>query len=715
MKQVIARAGKVKVTDMPLPSIGENEVLVKTAFSLISSGTETWTIESTEPISTGELVKDQKMFEKAINLSSKVLHDEGISGLLDYAKFVRNPQVALGYSLSGTVVTIGKNVKDIAAGEKVACAGEGKACHAEFVSVPRNLIVKVPEKVSMQEAAFATVGAIALHGFRVSGSQIGDNVGIIGAGLVGNLMIQVAKAAGCRVVAVDLRSDRLHLASQSGADLTISSDDPMLLQKISAFSNGKGLDRVILCAATSSSEPINLAAKMLRDRGIITVVGRVGMDLDRKEYYQKELEVRMSRSLGPGRYDPIYEEKSIDYPIGYVRWTLNRNMEAFLQLIVDKRINVANLISSTYPIDSADKAYEALDKESKVAVLLSYENSKPDSSVSFIVRETKVVKGRINVALAGPGNFAKEILIPLLRRSGEYRLKWVISSNPLHAKQVAERFRFERFGTNYNDVLDDKEVDLIVITTPNNLHHPMVVQAARAGKVVFVEKPLCIRQEELDEIIKVQRETGAMIIVGFNRRYSPLVLKMKDEMNKLSGPFLLNYRVNADYIPLSRWVQDPEVGGGRVIAECCHFFDLFNFLLDSKSPEIEAVSAGINNSTSVARDNAVFTLKYPDGSVATLLYSSLGNRSMERERLEVFGQGKAFVIDDFKELRLYDGSSVSRLALGHQDKGHMSELMEISRLIHGEQNKVISFSDAVEVTKLTFIADSMLRNLSYKA
>jgi predicted dehydrogenase/threonine dehydrogenase-like Zn-dependent dehydrogenase len=708
MKQVIARAGKVEVIDSPIPSIGDNEILVKALYSVISSGTETWTIQSTQPIGTDDILGSK--LKKAIDLSSKVLEQEGLHGLLDYARYVRNPTVPLGYSLSGIVVKVGKNVKDLIVGDKVACAGEGKACHAEYVAVPRNLAVKVPEEVDMSEAAFTTLGAIALHGFRTSGSQIGEVVGVIGTGLVGNLTIQVACAAGCTVVAIDQRNDRLELAKQSGATIAMNPTDPLLVSKVQSITSGRGLDSVIICAATESSEPVNLAAKLLRDRGVVTIVGRVGMQFERKDYYQKEIEIRMSRSLGPGRYDQTYEEKSVDYPIGYVRWTLNRNMEGFLQLLKYKKLNLSLLVASRIAIDKAPEAYSLLEKESRVAVLLRYSDTEQSIQPTSLITKVRKKEGAINIGLVGPGNFAKEILLPLLRRDKNFNLKWVIASNPIHARQIAERYHFERFGTSYEELLQDKEVDLVIITTPNNLHHEMTVKAAKANKAVFVEKPLCLNKEELQDIVQVQRETGMPIIVGFNRRYSPLVVKLKEEMKRLSPPFMVNYRVNADFIPIARWVQQPEIGGGRVIAECCHFIDLFNFLLDSYSPDIYATSVAVNNSTTVTRDNIVLVLKYQNGSVSTLTYSALGNRSMERERIEVFGDNHAFVLDDFKKLVIFTPKKVSTVEVKRTEKGHAEELAQLARMLRGQQHSLVSFDEAVASMNCTFDAETILRS-----
>lgn len=722
MKQVVAIAGKVEVSEVPQPSCDDNGLLVQTAYSVISTGTETWTIDSTEPISSADLVRNSSKLSKAVDLSRKVLREEGVGGFIDYYQAVKHPEFPIGYSSAGIVINVGKNVTDILVGDRVSCAGEGKACHAEIVSVPRNLVAKIPQGVELKDAAFSTIGAIALHAFRQSRTQVGEHVAVIGAGLVGNIVSQIARAAGCNVVTIDLREDRLALARTVGIEYTIQSSDTDLLAHLSHITGGSWFDAVILCAATVSSEPINLASKILRSRGRLVVVGRVGMELERKEFYQKELELIMSRSLGPGRYDPVYEEKGVDYPAEYVRWTLNRNMQSFLDLIGSGKIVVERLVGGEYPLDRAPDAYAFLEKQSKAAVVLEYSQKKfsdqklPEKleiiSVSASPSKFNLVpKNRpVNVALVGPGSFAKEILIPLLRGKREsYNLRWIVSSNPVHARQISKRYHFEKFTCEISDALKDSETDLVIISAPNNLHFSMVSESVRAGKPVFVEKPLCLNRTELDKIILAQSESNIPIFVGFNRRYSPQILRIKEEMKKLDGPFLISYRANVGFTPMNRWVQDPAVGGGRIIAECCHFFDLFNFLLGLSVPTIHVTGVEINGSSTVTRDNLAVSLKYPDGSVASLVYASLGHKQMERERLEVFGQGVSMVLEDFKRLTIFGPRPASQV-LPRQDKGWANEFDQLGKFLRGERNSMISFRESVEATKLTFQVDDASRS-----
>lgn len=719
LKQVIAIAGKVEVEEVPKPVCEDNGILVRTEFSVISTGTETWTIDSTEPVSASDLVRDSSKLTKAIDLSKKIIREEGFGGFGDYFDYVRHPKFPVGYSSAGTVIQVGRKVNDLSVGDRVACAGEGKACHAEIVSVPRNLAAKIPEGVGSRDAAFSTIGAIALHAFRQSRAQLGECVAVIGVGLVGNLVVQILRSSGCVVAALDLKENRLSLAKSLGADLTMRSDDPSLMQHASHFTGGRFFDVVILCAATTSSEPINLAAKLLRSRGRLVILGRVGMNIERKDFYQKELELVMSRSLGPGRYDVGYEEKGIDYPLDYVRWTLNRNMEGFMGLVQKKRVEVTPLVGGEYSLEKAAEAYASLEGQQSVAVVLNYPHSN-DAVVSQTAEvrgpslaALPLVSGKVKLALVGPGSFAKDVLIPLLRRSEDYSLRWVVSSSPVNAGKVADRYKFEKHTCDYTEVLKDPQTDLVLISAPNHLHFPMAMQAMRAGKPVFVEKPLCLTREELTQMQRLQKETGVPVFVGFNRRYAPQVLKMKEYMERLDGPFLIDFRANVGFTAASRWVQDPEVGGGRIIAEGCHFFDLFNFLLDQSSPsEILASSASVNGSTSVAKDNVVATLKYKDGSVANLVYVSLGNKSMERERLEVFAQGVSLVLEDFKKLTVYGLDQKMKplvMNLSSQDKGWKSEFREVAKLLRGEKNSMITFSECVDSTALTLSVDEALR------
>lgn len=718
MKQVIARGGEVVVADLPAPSCGSDELLISNAYSLISTGTETWTIGLSKPVSAYRVLADRAMLRKAISAVRKAYSESGLRGMIQTSLELRQPYAPLGYSCSGTVIEVGENIDDIRVGDSVACAGEGKACHAEIVAVPRNLVARVPPNVSLKEASFATVGSIAMHGVRRAGVQFGETAVIIGTGLVGQLSLQIAKVAGCKVVAIDTNPLRVELAVKNGADLGLLAGKDTLQKEIEYFTSGLGADAVVVCAASHSSEPLNQAAAFLRDKGRIVVVGRTGMELDRTNLYWKELDVLMSRSAGPGRYDPLYENLGIDYPVGWVRWTENRNMQAFLELLGNRRVQVTHLISSEFPVSAASEAYRMLQLDkTTMAVLLTYNpsqyislDSTEKKSTSVVAVSPRPVSTRIQVAVFGAGHFAKETLLPILKNIRDYNLRWIATATPISARRAAKRYRVEYCTTDFGGALSDPRVDLVAIATPNNLHYPMIMQAAKAGKAVFTEKPMCITENELDEIIKIREEMKVPIFVGFNRRYAPLIQSAKRLLKNRHPPYLIQYRVNAGYIPQDSWVHDPLIGGGRIVAECCHFFDLFYFLTEAEAKTIEVSTIPVNQRNVVAKDNLVASISWSDGSITTLTYTALGNPLQPRERIEVFADGGSLAIDDFKTMFCY-GFGSGNTHLQRQDKGHFAEFVELSKYMRGKPSSIISFDDCVRTMRLTLAVDAMARRV----
>jgi len=713
MKQVVLKSGKVAVKEVPPPTCCDNEVLVANAYSAISVGTELDMITTGKHSLLLKALKNPDLIKKALNY----MKSKGIKEALSATRQFQESLIPLGYSSAGFVIAKGKNVTDINVGDKVACAGAGKACHAEIVSVPRNLVAKIPERVSFEEAAFTTLGAIAMQGIRRANVQFGETVVIFGVGLIGQLAVQIAKAAGYRVIAVDKRPERVDLAISMGADIGLLVGKHDLEREVSIYTDGYGADAVIIYAATQSSEPVSQAMRMIRKKGRVVVVGSVGMSLERQPFYEKEADFLISCSYGPGRYDPLYEERGLDYPIGYVRWTENRNMQAFLSMLNDKKVNVKPLITAVFPIDEAEKAYDLLikGKERPIGILLKYDPSKYVSATGKIALPKKLVeirsravKDKINVAVIGAGNFAKAVILPLMSKIPDYNLRAIVSATGINAKQTALKYMAEYCTTDYKEVLDDEEVHLVVITTPHHLHYPMVVDAAKAGKAVYVEKPLCLNEEELEKIIEAVSETKVPIIVGFNRRYSPLSIKAKELMKQKHGPYMINYRVNAGFIPKNHWVQDPEVGGGRIIGECCHFFDMFSYLIESDVERLSVEIVPVNNSTVIANDNIVVTIRWKDGSVSVLTYTALGHADLPKERIEIFADGSSIVIDDFREMRLY-GFKEKNIKLKRQDKGHYRELVELARYLKGEKSNIISFQECVKAMEITFEVEKYLR------
>ncbi|MBA7502443.1 Inositol 2-dehydrogenase/D-chiro-inositol 3-dehydrogenase [subsurface metagenome] len=711
MKQVLVKKGHVIVEDVPVPICGDNEVLVANAYSLISAGTELSTIKR---FSLPNLLMDSALIKKALVYAK----ERGTKEAMSTAKEFRDALMPLGYSSAGIVIAIGKNISNIDVGDKVACAGAGKANHAEVVAVPRNLVTKIPDGVSFEEATFTTLGAIAMHGIRRAGRQFGETIIILGVGLIGQLAVQIAKAAGYKVIAVDKDPHRVELSKRAGADigLVVGKDD--LEKEVLYRTDGVGADAVVIYAATASSEPVNQSMKLVRKKGRIVVVGDVGLNIDRAPFYEKELDLLISRSYGPGRYDPLYEEKGIDYPIDYVRWTENRNMRAFLELLREKKIDISPLIEAAhiFPIEEAEKAYKVLGsgREKPLSILLKYAPSKyytPKGEVKlqrFFPISPRIVAGKINVAVVGAGNFARNVLLPLLSRIPEYNLRAIATATAANAKQVASKYKAEYCTTDYREVLKDDNTDLVMITTRHNLHFPMIIGAAKAGKAIYVEKPMCLTEEELNEIIKVISKTKIPLIVGFNRRYAPLAVKANRLLKRKHGPYLINYRVNAGFVPKTHWVQDPEVGGRRIVGECCHFFDLFNYFVGAEIKSMGVESIPVNDTTVAAQDNIVATLRWTDGSLTTLIYTTLGHPDLPKERIEIFANGGSLTIDDFVELRGY-GFKEKSIKLKKQDKGHHNQLVELAKFLKEGKSSIIPFEESVKAMKITFDVEKRIK------
>jgi predicted dehydrogenase/threonine dehydrogenase-like Zn-dependent dehydrogenase len=716
MKQIFVRKGEIFLEDVPPPTVDDGEVLVANAFSAVSIGTESSIIRETgKGLSLLRVLRDAELRKRAMQVVSR----RGMREAARVGGEFRSRLIPLGYSSAGIVLAVGGNVTDINVGERVACGGGGKANHAEIVSVPRNLVARVPENVSFEEAAFATIGSIVLHGVRRCQLQVEETVIVFGVGLLGQIAIQLVKASGCKVIAVDTDRARVKLAKELGADLALKLGEGDLAKEVLLFTEGIGADAVMICAATPSNEPVNLAMKLIRNKGRVVVVGDVGLGVSRQQFYEKEGDLLISRSYGPGRYDPLYEEKGIDYPVAYARWTENRNMKSFLDLVSEKKVDLKPLINATFDINESKKAYESIlsSSEKPLGILIKYnpyafyskkrQVALPAGKIN-VVSKFAESGTRINVALVGAGSFAESIIIPLMSKIPDYNVRAVVAASGAHAKQIAGRVKAEYCATNYRDVLSDKKVDLVVITTPHNLHSKIVIEAAKAGKAIYVEKPLCLNEKELDEITRVISRTKVPILVGFNRRYSPLTLKAKELLKGKHRPFIINYRVNAGPIPKSHWIQDPEIGGGRIIGECCHFLDFFNCTIGSAVESVDAKIAPINDKTVFAQDNLIASTRWTDGSIAALTYTSLGHSDYPKEYIEIHAEGSTIVIDDFREMRLF-GFAEKNITLKKQDKGHRNQLMELVNLVRGKPTEAMSFAEAVKSMSLTFEVERRAR------
>ena len=704
MKQVLqhARSGNIEIADVPSPKLLPGCVLVKIAASLVSAGTE----RASSEFAKKSLVQKAKARP---DLTREVISKFRRDGLLSTVNAVRSrldQPTALGYSSAGTVIAVAEDVGDIEVGDRVACAGAGFAVHAEFACVPRLLVAKIPSEppVSFDEAAFATVGAVALHGIRTADVKLGDTVAVIGIGLLGQLTLQLLKASGCRVVALDIQSERASMAVQLGIE--DATDSPELFEQLCFLrSSGYGVDSVLITAETSSSDPVNLAAKVARDRATVVAVGTIGMELQRKLYYEKELDFRISRSYGPGRYDSAYEQKGRDYPIGYVRWTETRNMEAFLELLAAGKISLSPLITHRFPIEQAHLAYSQISCPADtrtLGVLIEYpSDTQPDRKLKVLAAKTVSRPDTVRVGLLGAGSFATSVLIPAIRREAATELIGVCAANGAHSRRAAQKFGFQYCTTDESEILADPSLNTVVIATRHQLHASQVAKGLMAGKHVFCEKPLCISKNELVDLVSCYRDrrTQSLLMVGFNRRFAPMAIQLRQFLSKVSQPLTLHYRVNAGPLPPDHWVNDPEQGGGRIVSEVCHFMDLLSFVADSMPSQVQTRAIGKRE------QSFVITVRFANGSDGTISYLVDGDRSFSKERLEVFGGGCAAVVDDFRTLELVrDGRRRTVRSRFRQNKGHAAEWQAFVRAIKQGNDSPIPFAQIVSSTLATLCA-----------
>jgi predicted dehydrogenase/threonine dehydrogenase-like Zn-dependent dehydrogenase len=688
MKQLLQQpsGGEIEIVDVPSPKLLAGCVLVRTAASLVSVGTE----RASSEFARKNLVQKARIRPDLVReVWNKVRRDGVFSTVATVRNRMDQPSTP-GYSSAGTVVAVGEAVTDIQPGDRVACAGAGHAVHAEFACIPRLLLAKIPaeSEVSVDHAAATTVGAVALHGVRTADVKLGDIVGVIGLGLLGQLTVQILKAAGCHVIGMDIDRGRVDLALRMGADAAADSSTGFI-DACMQHSRGRGADAILITAQTSSNHPVNLAAEAARDRAVVTVVGTVGMELERRPYYEKELDFRISRSYGPGRYDAAYEQKGIDYPIGYVRWTETRNMEAFLALLAGGKVNVEALITHRFPIDQARAAYELITgkgEQSFLGVLITYPNSAEETGRVSLKLEPKSESARaannsvgatpVSIGLLGAGSFATGTLLPAIKEVGGATLVGVCAANGSHSHHAGKKFGFQYCATDAEKLIGDPSIHTVVISTRHNLHATQVIEALRAGKHVFCEKPLCLNEDELREIVQVYEEQQSRqsprLMVGFNRRFSPLATQLKRFLRGIKEPLALHYRVNAGFIPAEHWLNDPEQGGGRIIGEVCHFVDFLTFLTGAEVTEVQAHS--LANPGKYSNDNVVCVLRFADGSQGTISYLANGDKSYSKERVEIFGGGAVVVLEDFRRLETVRGGKkkVSRSIL-RQDKGHRGE------------------------------------------
>ena len=705
MKQVLLRGGKVIVEESPAPHPDFGQVLVRSAWSCVSPGTELVAAAATHP---KNIIDRFRRNPEWARKAYKLLRDRGIRNIGAMAQDRLAASRVVGYSCAGTVLEVMPGVEGIAVGDQVACAGSGYANHAEGVAAPANLTVKVPSGVDLADAATVTLGAIALQGVRRSQAALGERIGVIGLGFIGQLTAQLLRAAGCRVLGADLDPNRIEQAQALGIDLAV--DTTEVIERARQFSNGYGLDAVLLTAATSSDEPLALAMQMTRRKGRVVVVGDVGLGVRRRLMYEKELDLVMSTSYGPGRYDPSYEEDGLDYPFAYVRWTENRNMQAYLECIASGQVTLPPLTSVRLPVNEAAEGYRLLQEGQPrpYTVLLHY----PASTAEPLARQVSVNAagptrdGVVSVAVLGAGAFARSVHLPNLQRlNDQFNIDALVTRHGPTAVAAARKVGARHASTDYRQTLQDDQVQAVLIATRHHQHAEMVAEALQANKHVFVEKPLALTEAELEaleELVATRHaspEGCPVVFVGFNRRYAPSIIHLKQRLASRATPLHIIYRMNAGYQPPNHWVHGME-GGGRVLGEACHIFDLFRFLTAAPAVEVSATGLQTLQSDILASDNFTATIRYADGSIATLLYTAQGGADLPKEAMELHVGQQSFLLDDYKTLRGF-GVKKADFQTKLQEKGHLEELHAFHDAIRGAIDRHRLWEEAVEVTRTT--------------
>lgn len=702
MKQVLQnlKTGEVSVTDVPVPSPRRGFVLVRTAASLISAGTERLTVEAGQKSLVSRAVEQPALVKQVIQKA----RTEGVLNTVDAVRSKLGSMIALGYSAAGTVIQVGDGVTGLREGDRVACAGVGYASHAEVLSVPKNLCVRLPENLDFDAAAFGTLGAIALQGVRLAEPTLGESVVVIGLGLVGQLAVQLLKANGCRVFGIDVDTNKIELAQQTGAD-TGCAPDSDAKARVLDWSRGRGADAVLITAATESNQPIELGGEISRQKGRVVVVGAVGLKIPRKPFYDRELTFRISMSYGPGRYDPEYEERGHDYPFGYVRWTEGRNIEAFLDLVADGRVNVEPLITHRFNLDETERAYKLITgevSEPYLGVVLKYDTECEVERRITISAKRSYTANSVRIGLIGAGGYAKGVLLPLFKAAGA-EFQSIATASGVSAREVGARFGFQSCVSGGDEVIDDKEANLIVIATRHGSHAELAARALQRGRHVFVEKPLALNDEQLAEVLNAAANSPGALMVGFNRRFSPLAIAAKNFFRaSRQTPLSINYRVNAGRLPLGHWANDEAEGGGRIIGEVCHFIDLMHFLSGSLATRVYAEAIANRNAEVNEKDSVFITLRLADGSNGSIAYLAEGDGAMPKERIEIFGGGKSFVIDDFQHAIAYEQGREKKTKLREKDKGQKDEVRSVCSVVREGKLAPIALEDLATTTRATF-------------
>lgn len=709
MKQILQnmRDGKTTVVNLPVPSVKRKTALVQTCNSLVSAGTERMLVEFAEKNLIGKASSRPDLVKQVLNKARR----EGLIPTIEAAFNKLDQPLALGYSSSGVIVEVGEGLQGFKTGDRVACGGGGFAVHAEYGVVPQNLLVHLPDNVDFESAAFTTLGAIALQGFRLAQPQLGETVCVIGLGLLGLLTSEIAKAAGCQVFGIDLSAERIKLAESMNVACVLRAECEETAMN---FTQNRGFDHVLICADTASDDPVNLAGMLAREKGTVIAVGAVGLNITRKLYYEKELDFRISRSYGPGRYDPSYEEGGEDYPFGYVRWTEGRNMQAFVELLAQDKINLKPLISHRYPIEQAPQAYELITgktSEPFLGVLITY----PQKTTGNPVRKVEFAHpGKpttsIRLGVLGAGNYAQAVFLPIVHKTGGITPVGICTASGLTASHAAQKFGFQFASSTESDVLESDQINTVLLLTRHQQHARQTVSALKNKKHVYCEKPLALNSQELASVeTQLQQKDCPLLTVGFNRRFAPLAVQLKEYFQGQSEPLMINYRVNAGFLPSNHWLHDAQQGGGRIIGEGCHFIDFVVWMASSLPTEISAQA--LPDGGKYHQDNCVIHLRFGNGSMATVIYLANGNKNFAKERVEVFGAGKIGVLDDFRSLELVsEGKRQLIRSRLKQDKGHQAAWQAFKTAVTNGTSAPIPYDQIIAIHKACYAAVQSITN-----
>ncbi|CAM1366712.1 Dehydrogenase [Tenacibaculum sediminilitoris] len=698
MKQIIQdlKKGDTILEEVPVPLVKKGHVLIKTAKTLVSLGTEKMLVE----FGKANFIQKAKQQPDKVKMVLDKVKTDGLKPTLDAVFNKLGQPLPLGYCNVGEVVAVGKGVTEFNIGDRVASNGN----HAEYVLIPKNLVAKIPDNVSDEDAAFTVIGAIGLQGIRLLKPTFGETIVVVGLGLIGLVTAELLKANGCNVIGFDFDSEKIRIAKDKGIIAINPSEGTDQVKFVETFTNGVGADGVIITASSKSNEIISQSAQMCRKLGRVILVGVIGLDISRADFYNKEISFQVSCSYGPGRYDEEYEQKGNDYPIGYVRWTEKRNFEAVLNAISNGSLNVKPLITERVPLNEFEKIYGDMSSSKSIASILEYNSTEnPKSTVTINEKSFNKQKGIIGIV--GAGNFTSATILPNLKKLGA-DVKYIASSGGLSSTTMAKQYGIVNSTTNYKEILQDEDVDTIFITTKHNMHAQMVLESMRSNKSVFVEKPLALNTSELDDIIKEYNETEVTVSVGFNRRFAPLAKQMKKALGNDNTPMNIIATMNAGFIPADVWVHDMEIGGGRIIGEACHYIDLCTYLAGSKVKSVCMSSMGLNPQENT--DNASILLKYENGTNVVINYFANGSKAYSKERVEVYSQERTLIMDNWRKLRGYGFKKFSK-SFSKQNKGHYNQFNELITSQKNGGNPIIPFEEIVNTTKASFAAIESLK------